>query len=172
MSRHDGGRSPRPWSKLKSCVEGLFAPGLSLAIHCTVFAKTTKAFTFDKPRHWVMLGHGHAGRIIWDFPGPFLRPAPGKPPRTTRGPPLDYWEDGYGWSGKRPSEPSGLLRDYLDRPRDRLLEPFEDPWELAAILRAADRRLGRSCLLDWADTLDAEHPAPEVIRARFELRAS
>jgi hypothetical protein len=59
------------------------------------------------------------------------------------------------------------MRDYLDRPRDRLMEPFEDPWELAAILRAADRRLGRTCLLDWTRTLDAEHPALEVIAARF-----
>jgi hypothetical protein len=107
-----------------------------------------------------MLGHRRAGRIIWDFPGPFLRPAPGQPPRSGRGPPLDYWESGYGWgNGTSPSIPSVMLRAYLDRPRDRLLEPFEDPWELAAILRAADRRLGRACLLAWAQALDPAHPA-------------
>ena len=33
MSRHSYGCSPRPWSKLKSRVEALFAPGLPLAIH-------------------------------------------------------------------------------------------------------------------------------------------
>lgn len=165
MSRH--GRSPKPWSKLKSRVEALFAPGLPLAVHCNVFVKVFKEFTFDEPRHWVVLGRGRAGRIIWDFPGPFLRTKSGEPPRSTRGPPLDYWESGYGGTGRRSSEPSALMREYLDRLRERLMEPFEDPWELAAILRAADRRSGRACLLGWAAGLDPGHPALEVIRARF-----
>jgi hypothetical protein len=167
MARHNYGSSPRPWSKLKSRVEALFAPGLPLAIHCNVFTKVRKEFTFDEPRHWVVLGRGRAGRIIWDFPGPFLRPRPDQPPRSTRGQPLTYWEDGYGWSGKKPSEPSALMREYLDRPREQLMAPFDDPWELAAILRAADRRLGRACLLGWGDKLDAEHPARPVLAARF-----
>jgi len=47
------------------------------------------------------------------------------------------------------------------------MEPLDDPWELAAILRAADRRLGRDRLLGWARTLDPEHPALVVIRTRF-----
>jgi len=64
------------------------------------------------------------------------------------------------------------MRDYLDRPRDQLMKPFEDPWELAAILRAADRRLGRACLLGWATDLDPGHPALIVLRARFGLAAS
>ena len=171
MARHNYGRSPRPWSKLKSRVEALFAPGLPLAVHCNVFTKVTKEFAFDEPRHWVVLGRGRAGRIIWDFPGPFLRPGQGLPPCSTRGPPIDYWEHGYGWSGRRPSEPSALMRDYLDRPRERLMEPFEDPWELAAILRAADRRLGRACLLGWAVGLDQDHPALIVLEARFGMAA-
>jgi hypothetical protein len=171
MARHNYGRSPKPWSKLKTRVEALFAPGLPLAIHCNVFVKVTKEFTFDEPRHWIMLGHGRAARIIWDFPGPFLRPAPGKPPRSKRGPPLDHWESGYGWNGGA-SAPSSLMRAYLDRPRDQLMEPFDDPWELATILRAADRRLGRACLLDWMQKLDPEHPALVVIRARFPTTTS
>jgi hypothetical protein len=59
------------------------------------------------------------------------------------------------------------MREYLDRPRERLMEPFDDPWELAAILRAADRRLGRACLLGWGNNLDTEHPARLVLAARF-----
>ena len=167
MSRHNYGGSPRPWSKLKSRVEALFSPGLKLAIHCNVFVAVTKEFTFDEPRHWIVLGRGHAGRIIWDFPGPFLRPGPGKPSRSSRGPPLDYWESGYGSSGRRPSEPSATMREYLDRPREQLMQPCEDPWELAAILRAADRRLGRACLITWAAELDQDHPALTVLTARF-----
>ena len=60
-------------------------------------------------------------------------------------------ESGYGWgNATSPSVPSVLMRAYLGRPRERLMAPFEDPWALAAILRAADRRLGRACLLEGA----------------------
>lgn len=47
------------------------------------------------------------------------------------------------------------------------MEPFEHLWELAAILRAADRRLGRAYLLGWAEGLASGRPALEVIQARF-----
>lgn len=167
MSRHNYGRSPRPWSKLKSQVESLFPPGLSIAVYCNVFTTVTKEFTFDQPRHWIVLGRDRAGQTIWDFPGPFLRPGPGEQPRSLRGPPLDYWEPGYGLSKRRPSEPSVTMREYLDRPREQLMQPCDDPWELTAILRAADRRLGRSCLLTWAAELDHDHPALAVLTARF-----
>jgi hypothetical protein len=59
------------------------------------------------------------------------------------------------------------MREYLDRPRERLMESFDDPWELAAILCAADRRLGRACPLGWRNNLDADHPARLVLAARF-----
>ncbi len=167
MSRNRCGHGPRRWSKLRSRVESLFAPGLPLAIHCNVFVKVDRHWTFDEPRHWIVLGRGRSGRIIWDFPGPFLSGGPDKPPRSTRGPALDYFESGYGWDGRHPSEPSALMRDYLDRPREKLLEPFEDPWELAAILRAADRRLGQASLLKWAASFDDGHPALPVLAARF-----
>src|SRR3954451_16756867 len=121
MTRHSQSHPARPWSKLKSRVEALFAPQLQLAIHCNVFIKVDRGWVFDEPRHWVVLGRGRDGRIIWDFPGPFLRPGRDEPPRSSRGPPLDYWETGYGWSGRRPSEPSALMRDYLDRPREQLM---------------------------------------------------
>jgi hypothetical protein len=169
MTRYRQTHPAKRWSKLKSRVEALFAPDLQLAIHCNVFIKATRHFVFDEPRHWIMLGRGRAGRIIWDFPGPFLRKRPNEPPRSSRGPPLEYWEAGYGSNGRKPSEPSALMHDYLDRPRELLMQPFEDPWELGAILRAADRRLGRDRLLTWAAGLDPEYPALEVIRARFGL---
>ena len=56
---------------------------------------------------------------------------------------------------------------YLERPRTRLMKAFEDPWELATILRAAGRRPDRDVLLAWGSTLDAEHLACPVLHARF-----
>ncbi len=167
MARHNWGKSPKPWSKLKSRIESLFAPNLELAIHCNVFVKVTMHDTWDEPRHWMVLGRGASQKIIWDFPGPFLRPSPDQPPRSTRGPPLEHFEAGYRLSERQPSVPSATIRDYLDRPREQLMEPFDDPWELAAILRAADARLGRRRLLEWGETLDGEHPAWKVLGARF-----
>lgn len=166
MSRLNPSR-PR-WSKIKSRVEALFAPELELAIHCNVFTKAYKEFTFTEPRHWVVLGHGRHADILWDFPGPFLRPSRGMAPRSARGRPVDSWEEVY-CPGVRdqPSRISALLHEYLERPRTRLMEPVEDPWKLAAILRAADRRLGREVLLAWGSTLDAKHPANPVLHARF-----
>ena len=159
----------RRWSKLKSKVEALWAPELLLAIHCNVFRKVTKHFTFDEPRHWIVLN----GKVIWDFPGPFLKPdvlvghTP-KPKPEPRGEWLDYWESGYGWNGVEPSTPSFLMETWIDRPRDRLMAPVEeDRWELTDILRAADRRLGRAALLRWAATLDGEHPALCVYAHRY-----
>ena len=46
---------------------------------------------------------------------------------------------------------------------------FALPLLSSAILRAADRRLGRACLLTWAGELDPEHPALVVIGARFGI---
>jgi hypothetical protein len=112
-----------------------------------------------------MLGHGRNGQIIWDFPGPFLRFAPAELPRSSREPPLHYWESGYGWNG-RSSAPSALMRAYLDRPREQLTEPFDNPWELAVILRTADRRLGKDYLLTWA-----RRPGPRTPRAESHSRA-
>jgi hypothetical protein len=161
----------RRWSKLKKRVEALWSEDLPMAIHCNVFTKTYKEFTFDEPRHWIVLG----GRVIWDFPGPFLKPSsmPGREPRAKpepRGEWLDYWESGYGsgYGGLAPSTPSFLMETWIDRPRDQLMVPIEeDRWELTDLLRAADRRLGRGVLLAWGEALDTNHPALTILRTRF-----
>jgi hypothetical protein len=144
-----------PWSKLKSRVEALWAPRLGLAIHCTSYVLGRSHDHNKLSRHWFLLD----GRIIWDFPGPFLDED------CKRGGPAP---------GASRSFPNGrdvishLLRDYLDRDRDRLFEPFEgDDWELTDILRAADRRLGKAALTAWAAKLDGEHPAHPVLDRRF-----
>ena len=150
----------RRWSKLRTRVEDLWSPALPMAIHANVWVKRTRHFTFDEPRHWIVLDR----RIIWDFPGPFMRP---DPPRGKR---IETWEEAYGW-GNGDGESSvvaTLLRYYLDRERERLFEPFEDDhWDLGDILRAADRRIGRERLRDWGPGLDAESPARIVVERRL-----
>ena len=120
MSRHDHGRSPKPWSKLKSRVEALFAPDLPLAVHCNVFVKVFKGFTFDEPRHRVVLGRGRAGRIIWDFPGPFLHTKPGGRRGWTRG--TRRWRS----SGR------GSASRYLAADHDLTPEGYQARWGLPA----------------------------------------
>ena len=133
----------RRWSKLRSSVEALWVPTLPMHIHANVWVKHTMHWDLDEPRHWIVLDK----TIIWDFPGPFMRPNP------PRGRQIVYWEDAYRWGGGvgKSSVVATLLHHYLERDRGHLFEPFEgDHWELGDILRAADRRLGRGRLLAWS----------------------
>ena len=50
-------QSRKPWSKLKSRVEALFAPELQLAIHCNVFIKVCQHWVLRSPAtglYWVV----------------------------------------------------------------------------------------------------------------------
>lgn len=146
----------KPWSKLKSRVEALWDPALSLAIHCTAYTNSVTRRDHRLSRHWLMLEKA----VIWDFPGQFLDEIPARGRKFTGAE--------HGWANGG-SVIGDLLRDYLDRPVSDLFAPFEDDgWELTDILRAADRRLGKRILLDWARGLDDAHPAHRVLRARFE----
>ncbi len=153
----------RRWSKLKSRVEALWVATLPMAIHANVWVKHTTHWNLDEPRHWVTLDK----TIIWDFPGPFMK---SEPPRGRR---IVYWEDAYGWGGGRKSSVvASLLRNYLDRGRHHVLEPFEhDHWELGDILRGADRRIGHKKLVDWSERLDQRSPARIVVERRCGPRA-
>ena len=151
----------RRWSKLKSRVEDLWSPALPLAIHANVWVKRTRHFTFDEPRHWIILDR----RIIWDFPAPYMRP---NPPRGKR---IETWEEAYGWShGDGESSTAAiLLRQYLDRERERLFDALDhDHWDLGDILRAADRRIGRERLAAWSAGFDCQSPARMVVERRLE----
>jgi len=163
---------PKPWSKLKARIEALWVPGLPLAIHANAYTHRTDHDSYQLPRHWFLLD----GEVIFDFPGPFMVPNP------ARGAYIHTFEDLYvyrdeaskpipaipGWRHQPSHIISLLLRDYLDRPRDRLMEPFKDDyWEFTDILRAADARIGKARLRDWSKTLDDGHPARKVLAARF-----
>ena len=145
----------KPWSKLKSRVEALWADKLQLAIHCTSYQWPHPGRPEPVSRHWITLSKA----ILWDFPGPFLSTD------RIRGGPVAYASLHFPNGGSIVGE---LLREYLDRPKAALFEPFDnDQWELTDILRAADRRIGRQTLSAWGAGLDAGHPACAVIEARL-----
>jgi hypothetical protein len=147
-------------SRLKSRVEALWVPDLPLAIHCSVHKVVTAHWTLDEPRHWIVLNK----EVIWDTSAFLRNPDQFGPPRGRR---IETFETLY-WGPNGTSVVADLLRQYLDRSRNQLFEPFEmDGWELIDIVLAADRRLGREALLRWAEDLDRSHPALKVLMARF-----
>jgi hypothetical protein len=158
MSRH-ANQPKRAWSKLKKRVESLWLPALKLAIHCTVYVETTSHGVYESPRHWIAFNK----EIIWDFPSMFLK---WKHPNVQK--PLEYLDETYhGWY--RASDVSVLLHEYVDVPRDGLLQYSftDDYWGLTDILRAADRRLGRERLVSWGESLPPDSPGRKLLAARF-----
>ena len=132
----------KPWSKLKSRLESLWVPGLRMAIHTTAYRHPEKSGGKPIPRHWITL----EGRVIWDFPADFLfRKNPEHPAA------FDFLLEHYpGNSGQ--SAPASVIRQYIDCPMEAVLTTkFEDDhWHLGDVLRAADRRSGKSRLHVWA----------------------
>lgn len=155
-----GTRKPR-WSRTKSTIEALFADGLDLRLHTTAYTIPGRN-PVKLPRHWATLN----GEVIWDFPRDYL--PQNAPDGVTAVPyPLSpYWKG----LGNR-SDVGAVLQAYLDCPRDELLTRViaEDHHDLGDLLRAADRRLGRTRLLMWAMTTlpRFDCPARKVLKARF-----
>ena len=120
----------RPWSKLQRRLYEVLAPEADLQVHCCVYRMRSQLGSTDLPRYWITLGD----EIIWDYPKQFVdQPHPDRSPSR--------WYP-YGTDVGRISD---LMEEYLDTPRDELLDKqFEsDHWGLVNILRAADRRLGK-----------------------------
>lgn len=153
-----------PWSKRKKRITALWDERLmkSLNIHANAYTHHNNHSSYELPRFWVLIDKD----IIWDFPGQFLQPWPpgsGSPPTAAslRLPQIAYFNS-------REAFASIILDDYVNRPVAELFEPLEnDQWELGDILRAADRRLGKKRLLEWAKTLHADNPAHKVLALRF-----
>jgi hypothetical protein len=124
------------WSKLRKQVEAVFVEKLPLHIQCTEIRTTWNnegslvdvlgVFT-------VRLGKEE----IWNFPKQFI----------------DYWTtypDGGNQYSYGVNDINVILRDYLDTPRNLLLESeFErDYFGITNIMKAADRRIGLNRVLD------------------------
>lgn len=159
---------PKSWSKPEGRVEALFAPSLPLALHRGVFTTAMKEFAVTEPRHRVVPGRDRAGRTIRDLPRPVpVHQAGPAAPHHARAAVRLLGERPR--RGRQPGVPSTLMREYLDRPRNRLMEPFEDSTEPAAALCAADVRLGRACLPGWTEGLNQAVITLGGIAARFSI---
>ncbi len=114
------------WSKLQKQIYNLLLPELELQIHCAAYPMRSQYGSTDLGRYWITLGR----EIIWDYPKDFAG-AKRKYPYTT-----DI------------AAISELVREYVDTPVEALLRKRfdQDMWGLTAILKAADRRLGRERL--------------------------
>lgn len=134
----------RRWSKLQKQVYNLLLPELELQIHCAAYPMRSQYGSTDLGRYWITLGK----EVIWDYPKDFAG-AKRKYPYVT-----DI------------AAISELLREYIVTPVEALpRKRFEqDVWGLTAILKAADRRLGREKLV--LPVTDEESEAARRVLAR------
>jgi len=141
----------RRWSKLKSKIEALFSENLDLQIHCTTYM-TDNTFGAPYPRHWIVLDK----KIIFDFPSQFLE---WKHPGVAGAVPYIDSETG---------TLSDLMEEYLETPKLELLDKvFErDQWGFTDILKASDRRLGKSRLAQKFENRLPESAVAQVLNAR------
>ncbi len=132
----------RPFSKLKKQIESLFDSNLRMTFNCISFAVGHHNAI---PRFYVRLGKGTS----WDFPKDFVVKE------------LDF----HWWSNNLTI--NDLVREYIDMPIDKLLSVvFENEtakitnyddysvvefnMNLTPLFIAADRRIGKEKLMDWA----------------------
>ena len=156
----------RPWSKLGRDIRALFAPNLPLQIHCSVLPlKSKEAMGSTRfPRYWITLGK----ETIFDYPSDFLElidhEASDYEKKWYGLEFVDVWNS-YPYEKHNVSEISCLIRDYINRPKEALMEPFEnDRWGLTDILRAADRRIGKQRL----EEMETDNPgAKKIISMRL-----
>lgn len=144
------------WSKLQKQLYLIIDKDSKFQIHCSVY-KTKSAWNAGRnkyglsnkqeqiPRYWITVGEDK--KIIWDFPNnyldcksmvenPYWNVTP-EEPNTIKD--TYFWDDNYTWV-------AGLIREYLDTPRDQLLtKEFEDDkYGLINVLRKYDRRISKA----------------------------
>lgn len=157
---------PRPFSKLKKIIGSLFDEKLKMEFCCIAYPIRGQWANNSIPRFYLKMGK----EIIWDFPIDFdLAKSPF-----------------YYWAGN--NNIVELVREYIDTPPDQLLnkefkletnefyseipgtrkkEQIIINYKLTDLFKAADRRLGKEKIKNWALTLS--NPAVDrIIQARFD----
>ncbi len=143
------------WSGLKRDIENIFSEELNLQIYCTAYTYTNKTYSLSAPRYWITIGK----ELIWDFPGPFLEWK-----NKDQDSAVEYLDSETGTIAE-------TLRAYLACGRNELMDfTFpKDRFGLVDILRAADRRLGKSKLLKKYGALSENSVVKKILEKRFEL---
>ncbi len=140
----------KPFSRLKKAIEALFEPSLKMEFCCTSYPLRGQQGRHNSvPRFYVKLGK----EIIWDYPKDF----------EAKDIHFGLWAD-----YNRISE---LVQEYIDTRVDKLMkkkfklekqryinqylgtnfqETIEIDLRLTELFKAADRRLGKRKLLNWA----------------------
>ena len=131
------GKNPKRWSKLQKQIYNLIDPFLDFQIHCSVYRMQSQRGSTDLPRYWITFEK----EIIFDCPKDTIHTQEYEYPYQT-----DI------------SDISSLIREYIDAPKDKLLNDFEnDHWGLIDILRVADRRIGKRQLKKIKENIEDEN---------------
>src|ERR1035437_4140105 len=141
----------KSFSKFKKQIDNLFVSELEMEFCCYSYPMRSQRGSASIPRFCIKLGK----EIIWDCPKDF----------KIKG------EDIYSWSSY--NNICNLIRNYIDTPIGELLYfkfkldgwnpnyPFEKigenddiDYHLTEIFKAADRRLGKTKLIDWSKKIN------------------
>lgn len=124
---------PKRWSKLQTRLYNLMEPSLNFQIHYALYTMHNKKTWHgnELPRCFITVGK----EIVFDYP---------KEHDTT----AIYGRNSYPWDGEI-TRITNLIEEYIQCPDDELMKTFEkDSWNLADVLRACDRRMGKRRLSD------------------------
>lgn len=116
-------------------------PSAEFQIHCALYEMNSNdGYHGSKlPRYFITVGKD----IVFDYPKDF---------DTTN----KHGVTSYPWN-PAVSKISGLIEEYIQRPCDELMEPFEnDKWGITDILRVCDRRMGKRRLQEIKENTDNE----------------
>lgn len=108
------------WSKLQKQLYLVIDDSINFQIHCSVYRMGSQHGGADLPRYWITLGK----EIVFDYPK------------------VSTDKQDYPYVNEIP-DISDLFRQYLDTPREQLLEKtFEsDKYGVTNLLKCADRRI-------------------------------
>lgn len=130
------------WSHLKKLLINIFDPNIDLDIHCSAY----RGEGFQIGRYWLVLD----GKTIFDEPKNISKQLAAGTPNSSA------------------TTITGLLRSYLDTPKDELLvAKFDgDCFGVIDLLRACDRRVGKRRLIEMMNNNPSD-AVKKVIVARF-----
>jgi len=119
------------WSKLQKELYLLFVSKLNLQLHCCVYRMKSQYGLTDLPRYYFTLDGG----IIWDYPKDFIL--------------ISSTEKRTYPHQNSMSDISILIREYINTPKLTLFDASfnHDKWDLIDLLKAADKRIGKTRLL-------------------------